>query len=120
MKCEIINPSDGCEISGDNKEALALACMLLGGGKYALQNEAGETICPLMLFGGGEEWYKKEFGRTADEGIRNLKPEVANVLKTFKYHGKRSSMNNIGARAKDLVKNLEVIGSQTHKGERDE
>jgi hypothetical protein len=106
MKCEIVNPSDGCSISGDNQEALALACILLGSGQYALSGENGEKVCPLMLFGGGPEWYEKSFGRSIDAGLEAIEQEVAAVLETFKYHDGRSSMNNIGKRAKEIAKKL--------------
>lgn len=107
MECEIINPSDGCSISGENPETLALACILLGNGQYGLKDmSSGKEICPLMIFGGGEEWYKKQHGRGIKEGLLALNDEIADVLGTFRYFGERGSLNNIGQRAKQIAKAL--------------
>ena len=104
MKCEIINPSDCCYLSGDDQEALSLACVVLGGGRYAL-NEVGtgKQITPIFMFGGFEEWWKKTFGHEPPEMTAETKLKIADVLDTLEYAGERSSMNNIGARAKEYA-----------------
>jgi len=86
MKCEIVNPSDCCFISCGNREALALACVLLGNGQYALKEvEKGELICPIMLFGNGPKWWEDTFKRTIDQSLDALESETAEVLESFEY-----------------------------------
>ena len=106
MECEIINPSDGCSISGENVEALSLACTILGNGQYALKGPDGATVCPMLMFVDGNEWWKKTYGREIDKALDALESEVIAVLDTFKYFGKPGSINNIGERAKQISKAL--------------
>lgn len=59
---EIINPSDAYTISGEDIDAAILGTIYLGGGSYALKDEAGNSVLPLFLLGGVEEWFEKHRG----------------------------------------------------------
>ena len=118
----------------ESKEVAALTVLMLST-LYGAQSEDGEDDIPVFIFGGAEEWYQKEFGRTPDEGMDAEKEHVAKALISFMYgefrdrkryeaallaitdeekKGKfieawqdgRSSMNDIGTHAHTLGKYL--------------
>ena len=109
---EIINPSDKCFISGENDEIVCLAAVYLGEFKYGVKRVSdGNSDYPtLMPFASNEdvdEAWKKKFGRTFLECMRDkYYEEIIEVLKTFRYDGERSSINDIGGRAKMLAEKL--------------
>lgn len=49
---EITNPNDPYTIRGADKAALCVAILILGEGKYGLADEQGETLMPILAFGG--------------------------------------------------------------------
>ena len=61
--CEIINPSDAYTMwyDDENVKVAQAACVLIGNGQYALENEDGETVCPLLLFGNAEAYIDEYF-----------------------------------------------------------
>ena len=68
------------------KESAALAVFLLGtmyGASPKDDNE--EKRIPVFLFGGAEEWYRKEFGRSTEAGFKAEKQNVADALLSFMY-----------------------------------
>ncbi|ENV14705.1 hypothetical protein F965_00051 [Acinetobacter schindleri NIPH 900] len=69
MLFEIINPSDECTMQGDNLEVLAVACCLIGSGRYALKGLDTEESVPMFIFGGHDEWFSEKFGRKFDESM---------------------------------------------------
>lgn len=133
--CEIINPSDAYTIDATDKAAACAATLILGCGKYGLRGEQGEDVMGIFLFGGHDEFWKKEFGGTVAEYLTAHKPEVRRALEsvvigTFsdrrfffetiealtqdqrqkwveKWNDrKRSSMNDIGGRARNYAEAL--------------
>ena len=78
IEYELINPSDPYTFLAKTKESAALAVFLLGtmyGASPKDDNE--EKRISVFLFGGAEEWYRKEFGRSTEEG---LKVEKVNIF----------------------------------------
>lgn len=106
MKYELINPSDKIHFEGDFEPAvMGAAIAALGQGKYALEDDNGNTVVPIWLFGGHEEWFRAH-ETTLDDVLTNKRADVAAFLDTLTYAGERSSMNNIGARAKAIAEAL--------------
>lgn len=131
--CEIVNPSDEYTIAHKDELILAVACSLLGRGKYALEAKDGRRVCPMFLFGGSDEWFAAKGVPDLVAFLRVRGMEVADALESvliggyrdreeldeatakmtpeekeaflFKRHDRhRTSMNNIGAAAKSLAK----------------
>lgn len=105
MKYEIVNPSDPYTLETDNLEAAAVACFFLGSGKYALTDEEGNQAVPFFLFGGHDEWFKEHFGYGFEESIDRVdKQKLVEALESVSMGSeKRSSLNDIGGRAKDFA-----------------
>ena len=83
---KLINPSDPYTFLAKTKESAALAVFLLGtmyGASPKDDNE--EKRIPVFLFGGAEEWYRKEFGRSTEAGFKAEKQNVADALLSFMY-----------------------------------
>ena len=86
IEYELINPSDPYTFLAKTKESAALTVCLLGtmyGASPKDDNE--EKRIPLFLFGGAEEWYRKEFGRSTEAGLKAEKQNVADALLSFMY-----------------------------------
>lgn len=104
MKYEIINPSDPYTIEHSDILALAAACVLLGRGQYGLQpiGHDGERV-PMFMFGGFEKWWN-EHSPTADFDayFETNKRAIAEAMESVAMPNgrKRSSLNDIGGRAK--------------------
>lgn len=114
MIWEIVNPSDACTIKGSESIA-ALAILLLGEGRYGMTGENGERpkgernpLCFLRGPNAAEEFSRAHFGRSLEDVLtdRNILGALQDALKTFRYVGNRSSMNNIGKRADGLAKGI--------------
>lgn len=132
---ELINPSDAITFQGDDLVAAGVAIILLGRGAFGLTDEKGEQAVPLMLFGGIDDWLAKnnikdmaqyiadntdaiaDFLETVcygslderlafDEACKRMTPEKAAEHREWWNDRKRSSMNNIGAGALRLAKQL--------------
>lgn len=83
MLFEIINPSDAYTVEAHDPELAALAVLLLGRGAFGVEDEAGETVLPLLLFGGDpDETLRNLFGRGLDEGMGARKAELPAVLRS--------------------------------------
>ena len=87
MLLEIINPSDKVTLEADDPIVASVCCLLLARGQHGLENEEGETILPLMIFGGLEEWLKKNGIDDLDDYIDNHMPEMIKVLESVLYGG---------------------------------
>ena len=93
MKYEIINPSDECYIESENETVACFCTLLLGKGKYGLNNDNDETILPVLL-GYVDEWAENHIGDVEtfmDEHI----DEIIQCLRSVEYARERTSMNNI-------------------------
>lgn len=92
-------------------EVAAVAICLLGDGRYPLDGigeDAGQDV-PAFLFGGHDEWFTSKFGRdfatTAEQVIAGRNPELADSLDSVHLdRQERSSLNDIGSRARRLAK----------------
>jgi hypothetical protein len=130
---EIGNPSDAYTMKSDCVPAAAVACMFLGEGAYNLTDKDGKQVCPFFLFGGDPDaWLKAEHNTTIEDVTRDHGEEVIDALETVligdfaerevvesatakmskadaaawleeRHDRKRSSMNNIGRRAKAMA-----------------
>lgn len=117
MKFEIINPSDKCYISSENEKVAKFCCLLLGDGKYGLDNaNTGETVFHIYLFGMSDEVIIEEFGEPLNLFLEHNKKQIAECFRSFEYAGERTSLNNIGARASVFYKKLTEIDTPTEKG----
>lgn len=107
MKYEIINLSDKCFISTDNERVAKFCCLLLGNGMYGLENaETGEMVFGIKAFSFPEEEVIEEFGEPLADFLQNHRLEIAECFKSFEYAGERTSINNIGERARIFYKKL--------------
>lgn len=136
MIYEIVNPSDPYTLVAENRGVAAVVYLLLGNGKYGLkpENKDGGDF-PLFLFATVadiEKWFKGRFGATIEEfmdahmkevadcfatvliGDRTMHDELASCVpasKSADFEAKwqdrhRSSMNDIGGRAKAWERDL--------------
>jgi hypothetical protein len=106
MKFEIINPSDPYTMEADDLEIAAVAVSILGNGKYPLKglDDARGQDVPAFLFGGHNEWFTEKFGgdykQIAERAIETRADALARAFESVTLQSeRRSSMNNIGARA---------------------
>ena len=107
MKFAIINPSDPYTMEADDLRTAAVVCCLLGQGKYMLNglgDAKGQDVPPFLL-GGVDQWFSEKFGSNFEatfDGIMATDAEaLARSFESVKLEAaERSSMNNIGARAK--------------------
>jgi hypothetical protein len=110
LRFEIVNPSDPYTFTAPTLEIAALVVCLLGEGKYggtSLDTPRGVDV-PIFIFGGHDEWFKEQFGCTFEDSYeRTDKLALADSFDTVTLgRAERSSMNNIGGRAKRYAKAL--------------
>ena len=125
MILEIINPSDAVTIEADDIVAAGLCTILICSGKCGLENENGESVMPIFLFGGANDWLKEKgvtdidtyisanyskmvdvcdslvYGSISQRGlfktaISHMKPEEIPAFKAAWNDIKRSSLNDFG------------------------
>lgn len=85
MILDIINPSDACMMITDDREAAAIAVVLIGNGQYGLEQldaKDGEEPfkVPMFLFGGHDEWWTRTFGHNFETGAKLYADEKAGLL----------------------------------------
>lgn len=103
MKYELVNPSDEIYIDGAyDLPVLGAALALLGEGKYGLKNEQGKIIVPMWGIGGHERWFSAH-GTTLTNVLTEFPVQVAEALESLTYARRRTSVNDIGARAMRLA-----------------
>ena len=77
---EIINMSDKYTIEVKSLDVAFVACLLLGDGQYAFQPIGEGVEVPLFLFGGAEEWCKKQFNEEIGDTISRVTNAKAEEL----------------------------------------
>ena len=82
MIFEIVNPSDKCTLEAFDHEVAAIACVLIGNGKYALDGIDTKLEVPIFMFGGHDEWFTETFGRNVSDSLGYIKANKANELIT--------------------------------------
>lgn len=110
MKFNLVNPSDPYTLETDDLQIAAVACCLLGNGKYGLTglgNDAGQDV-PVFLLGGHDEWFVSKFGMsyedTATHALNHRNDALARAFESVTLgRDKRSSINNIGEKARDIA-----------------
>lgn len=143
MEYELINPSDPYTFTAADREvaALVIGHLSLAFGAET-EDEAEENRVPIFMFGGFNEWYQEEFGRTPTEGLEARKKEVGEALASFmlghfkdrarynaaleaiddpdkaeafkeKWQDGRTSLNNIGGVAHSIGKKLLAAAGRT-------
>jgi hypothetical protein len=142
MILEIVNPSDACTIEGDDPAVLAAAALILGAGQYGL---SGDFTMPPFLLGDPMAWFAEQFGEDFVAFLDAHEAAVAAALDTVTYgtaadraelvaalaimpagaragyktawmDRRRSSVNNIAARAAAMAEILRTKADETAKG----
>lgn len=140
MLYEIINPSDKMTMAAENQGVAACAIILLGEGWYGLDPHTGNEDDEVPLFI-TDEWFEDRFDMSSVDYMRLHWDEVVAALETVTYGGfddyreyhdqlekldedkredfafrwageHRTSMNNIGERAKQLAVVLKARSSR--------
>lgn len=136
MEYKLINPSDSYTFVAKDRETAALTVFSISTMYAAETRERDpEMDIPMFIFGGSVEWYKEQFGRTPQEGLRKRKADVCMALSSFvlggfadrekyeaaldaiddpskkkrfieKWQNTRTSLNDIGAYAHQLAEKL--------------
>ncbi|MEN6325810.1 MAG: hypothetical protein ABFD18_06350 [Syntrophomonas sp.] len=75
MIFEIINPSDKYTLETDDFKTACIAVLILGEGKYSIDQVDGNLNMPIFLFGGHDEWFKAQFGSTVSEVMESITGE---------------------------------------------
>ena len=120
MNYEIINPSDKCFIASSDREAACAAVLILGDGMYALRDETGAPVMPILAFGGADEWWIETFGHRLPDYLETAPhAAIADVLATFTYERKSTSVNDIAGRALSYYKHFRQL-AQGKSGARDD
>ena len=106
MIFEIINPSDACTLEAFDHEVASIACCFIGSGKYALKGIDTDLEVPLFIFGDHDEWFTASFNKGMDLIDDPIKKEE------WQQHWldeRRTSLNNICARAWDYAKHFDGL-----------
>lgn len=87
MILDIINISDAILMVTDDREAAAIACVLVGNGQLGLHETGVDTESgsipfdmPLFLFGGHDAWWTKTFGHDFETGAKVYRDEKCHLL----------------------------------------
>ncbi len=119
MKFNIINPSDPYTMEAPDLEVAAVAVSFLGNGAYPLDGigeSAGQNVPPFLI-GGHDEWFIEKFGKNfegiADDMMNSRSEELAAAFDSVTLESKRrSSMNDIKARAQSLSNSVRIQASR--------
>ena len=139
MIFEIINPSDHYTIESEEWDVACVSCLILGKGQYSLQEVDGEHYMPIFILGSLEKWVEEEFGKPVEEFMASVdKIDIVTCLNSIlignradyiqglgdktgaeadafweEWHErKRSSMNDIGAYARNYAAKLHEMETE--------
>lgn len=79
MEYKLVNPSDPYTFIADDLETAASVVFLVNT-IYGATNKEGKVEVPVFIFGGAEEWYIEQFGRSSYDGLKAKKKQVAEAL----------------------------------------
>ena len=85
---EIINMSDACTIEAESPEVAAVAVIILSNGSFGLNDEEGETVLPLLAFGGNEaldSWLEERGIESLGAYIDENREVIATALDSVMY-----------------------------------
>ena len=83
---KIVNPSDLCHIDGSDILAACAAVVLLGRGRYALRDGDDNSVVPMFMFGGLDEWWAEHSqDRSFNEYMAEEPASVAKALRSVAY-----------------------------------
>lgn len=140
MIYEIVNPSDAVTIEADDVKVAGLATWLLSNG-YGLDDEEGQNVWPIAIFGIGQGLLETQGIPDVDKFIKDNALRMAEVLDSVMYgypsdralvksamekmtpenaatylsewnEKHRSSMNNIGKACRTIAKRLRELHAE--------
>lgn len=79
MEYKLVNPSDPYTFIADDLETAASVVFLVST-IFGATNKEGEVEVPVFIFGGAEEWYIEQFGRSSYDGLKAKKKQVVEAL----------------------------------------
>ena len=80
---EIVNPSDAYTLECERFDVACAACLLIGEGKYALNEIGGEgREMPFMMFDPDLKWWKTTFNNDVADFVKTNRPAIAACLDT--------------------------------------
>jgi hypothetical protein len=133
MLFDLINPSDHYTFKAESLECAALATTILGSGQYGAEQLDGDAAVPIFMT---EQWFRENFGRSTQDSLDLYRGERLQELiacfdsvlignrdeyertlpliaadkrdewTAYWHDQRRSSMNDIGRRAKRIAKAL--------------
>ena len=124
LRFDIINPSDPYTMEAVDLKTAAVAVCLFGDGKYPLQglDESAGLSVPPFLLGGHDEWFTAQFGANFEAITKQAIAQcdnLASALESVKLESdRRSSMNDIGTRAKGLAKAIRAKAAEAAQQEK--
>ncbi len=87
MLFEVINPSDKIIFEAESGYIAGLTVLLVGEGKYGCAAENGDTVFPIMLFGGEkqlQEWLEQHEVQTDhNEALASNREAIIEALNSF-------------------------------------
>lgn len=86
MVYRLANPSDPYTFKADTYEIAALTVLCMGT-QYGATTKNGDENVPVFLFINAEEWYKDNFGKSIEEGLKANREKVADALFSMLYGG---------------------------------
>lgn len=133
MIYELVNMSDACYFDAPDYPTAAAVVLLLGSGQYAGRPEDEGEGVPLFLLGGANAFIEEHFGGDLSTWLDRHGEAVAEALTTCNYCGsakelralleldkgardklneaRRSSLNNIVGRARQMARRLRDPGA---------
>lgn len=144
MVYRLANPSDPYTFRADTYEIAALTVLCMGT-QYGATPKNGDENVPVFLFIDAEEWYKDNFGKSIEEGLKANREKVADALFSMlyggfaerdtyelalesitdkekeadfkkKWHDRHSSTNDIGSYAHKMAEILKAENKDTQNG----
>lgn len=85
MILKIVNPSDAVTIETDDIIAAGIGITIVSDGWYGLTDEHGETVWPIVAFGGMEKFLNDKGIKDINAYIVENAEKIATILETVAY-----------------------------------